>query len=99
MKKDAPGWTPTDLKHTILNFEGYQLRIYPTIRENGWVYWSAIVEIADHHMVLVHVPEQETCELAYETVIGALETFIGGLLGLSKALLNQKEKALGQRKT
>jgi hypothetical protein len=96
--KDEQVWRPVDLKHVVINYEGYQIRIYPTIREDGTVWWSAIMEIAEHHMVLIHVPEQETFWNAYETLIGALETFIGGLLGLSKALLNHKEKALGKGK-
>jgi hypothetical protein len=99
--KDEQVWRPTDLRQTIVEFQGYRVVIYPYIKLDGWVVWGATVLIVENQMVLVDIPHQDTYQLAYEMVIGSLETFIGGLLGMSKALLNHKEKALGksERKT
>lgn len=97
MTRDEQVWRPVDLKHTIIEYQGYRVTLYPFIRPDGWVVWGANVTIVVNGMTLVDIPHQDTYQLAYETVIGSLETFIGGLLGMSKALLNHKEKALGRK--
>jgi hypothetical protein len=81
----ARGLTPEDLKHTVLQYGNARVTIFPTVTEDGFLEWNGSVTMPGQTLVLISA--QESRAEALKTTLVALESFIGGLLGLAKAIM------------
>jgi hypothetical protein len=79
------GLAPKDLKHTILQYGNARVTIFPTVQEDGFLEWNGSVTMPGQTLVLINA--QETRAEALTATLTALESFIGGLLGLTKAIV------------